>query len=378
MTLTSDDVETIDEDDNETQETILQLLSPVPVHDDYASGMNISSTTDVDSYQILARSLAPFRCATHVTLSLEEQFYKVKNTKLTAYLNVRSKIQKVRGPKFKVIGDQFQIDVPVYEFKLGTVNNVPLYVLFQINSTCKLLRQFEMKINRKAFSKFAICYNKFLTAVIIAAARRMPCDSVTAMSGLPYINFETHGSYNIPTNEWLLYVDNVSEILSETRLSKLCGMQFLRFYMCQHEIRAPREAVLEHLTNMVEFDHDHMDIVQIHRADNLSCFYNDCLINVLIKLDGTGPRSLSGLLGKPTRGRLERFHIAFLKNYGFFNKYCLLHDEPRITFVQVYNAAAKIARPINGHVLPMAILCRMFLNVDDARTSRILGAARRA
>ncbi|CAL1672927.1 unnamed protein product [Lasius platythorax] len=114
-----------------------------------------------------------------------------------------------------------------------------------------------------------------------------------------------------------------------------------------------------------------MDIVQIHRADNLSCNDNDCL---LIKLDGS--RSLSVLFGKPTRGRLERFHIAFLKNYGFFNKYCLLHDEPRITFVQVYNAAAKIARPINGHVLPMAILCRMFLNVDDARTSRIRDSAR--
>jgi len=66
------------------------------------------------------------------------------------------------------------------------------------------------------------------------------------------------------------FARRMSFFLGDTNLSTMCGLQFVRFYVSSHGMRLPKRRAEALLREIVNIDHAHMDVLQIHRADNLS------------------------------------------------------------------------------------------------------------
>lgn len=82
--------------------------------------------------------------------------------------------------------------------------------------------------------------------------------------------------------------------------------------------------------------------------------------NLLVRIGGRGSGSLASKLPKAHVGKLERYRCGFLANYGYFRKHSGLRNEGAVTFIQAYNAAAKMARPTALTSFPTAIFCRLY------------------
>lgn len=122
---------------------------------------------------------------------------------------------------------------------------------------------------------------------------------------------------------------------------------------------------------MANLNDSHVDVVQVHRANQFVCRDGDAII---INIAGSKPDTLSAALRRPIEfkgGKLEKYQVAFLSDYGYFSKYCSFACEtvPRVTFAQAYNAAAKMRRPEFNALLAICLMCRFFerAHVADLR-----------
>jgi len=110
--------------------------------------------------------------------------------------------------------------------------------------------------------------------------------------------------------------------------------------------------------------HDHIDVLQIHHADNIvspergPIFVNlkqSTIFSLNRIFDGAMPLTKS-------KKRVIKYHIGFLHEYGYFHKLGspTWHDHA-ITYVQAYNSAAKMAHPLNSGATACYLLCRGFV-----------------
>lgn len=92
--------------------------------------------------------------------------------------------------------------------------------------------------------------------------------------------------------------------------------------MFNHGMRLDKYAARTLLNNIVDLRHAHLDVVQIHRADVLSCSDGDVL---LIKLSGKNENSLYTLFKSSINisGKIDRYRTGFLTNYGYFRRHAL-------------------------------------------------------
>lgn len=67
----------------------------------------------------------------------------------------------------------------------------------------------------------------------------------------------------------------MAEILTELSIRRVLGMRYIRFYVCHHGLRAPRGTAISIVTHRIIIEHQHVDIVQVHRADQLRCTDGD-------------------------------------------------------------------------------------------------------
>jgi len=99
---------------------------------------------------------------------------------------------------------------------------------------------------------------------------------------------------------------------------------------------------------------------------------------IVVYLAGRGPLTLSAALNGPIKylgGKLERFRIGFLANYGYFCKYTSIPNDDNVTFVQAYNAAAKMARPKQMSLLAISTLCRFYHYAKETQLRQSIAAA---
>lgn len=113
---------------------------------------------------------------------------------------------------------------------------------------------------------------------------------------------------------------------------------------------------------MADVDHPHVDVVQLHRADNLAFSNGD---PVVAKLDGG--RLRSALVGtdsiRMSSNKIDKYKLGFLTNVGCFS----YHGSPSfgdhaVTFAQAYWSAAKMARPRNSGFVAAYALCRGYVH----------------
>lgn len=166
------------------------------------------------------------------------------------------------------------------------------------------------------------------------------------------------GTYHLPASEFADYSAHLADVMQDGSLRRECGIDFLRFYQCQHGMRLPCGQLAKEADTIADADHPHIDVVQLHRADTLTAANSeDCL---MVRIGGRGRGTLQSLLPSTFAGRLAKYRAGFLADFGHFRKHCTLPDESAVTFIQAYNAAAKMARPTAMTLFAAALLCHMF------------------
>lgn len=287
---------------------------------------------------------------------------RTKNDKLDVYLRV------VRPP------GNFSEKTPLLEFQLGDVDGRALFVAFQLEPNAPILAGYSEKKSDKSPGRNVVARRLFLEKIMSEAARRMKGTSFTAQSGLPNQWMAVDGSFHIPATEFPEYCDHLAAILEEVSCRSECGIAFLRFYTCSHGMRLACHVAPPAITAIADVDHPHIDVVQVHRADQLLAPHHD---NMVVRIGGRGKGTLSSKLPRAYTGKLERYRCGYLSNYGYFRKHCSLRDEPSVTFVQAYNAAVKKARPTAMTSFVSAVFCRPFVSMpryEDATRTAVKSA----
>jgi len=259
-----------DEDTSSSEDpSIVDKLSPIPVRLDYASGDNLQWQGDIDSILVCARTPLPFTNKRSFTLQMNDNKIKrCRNVKLTSYLCQRPLGR--RRPAYRGLDQRTLPDRPWYEFPLGNFAGDPLYVLFQLNTSAGVFCNASEYATRKNVGRLTIARNLFLREVVARAARMMSIESNVARTGLPWKIHLVEDTYNIPHHEWPEFASNMAEIMTNISLPHVTGMGTVRFYRCQHGTRTPRQTALEILEETATIEHAHIDVVQVHVADEVT------------------------------------------------------------------------------------------------------------
>lgn len=103
-----------------------------------------------------------------------------------------------------------------------------------------------------------------------------------------------------------------------------------------------------------------MDVVQIHRADEIAASIGKALF-VDTSTSNRGKLSIDEIFETSSRGSRERtsvFNVVFLKRYGYFARYATLkRSNGLVTHVQAYHPAGKTTIPRGTNFLAMCAMC---------------------
>lgn len=166
------------------------------------------------------------------------------------------------------------------------------------------------------------------------------------------------------------FAANVTERLRKIHLRDDCGMMCVRFYCCEHSLRLPKEVALAFINNIVDVDYRHVNVIQIHRADNLRFDHDDQDV-ILTKLYGRRTKLISRLFIGFVRlaCKLEKYRVVFLSDYGYFNCHASSFSwgpDHVVTFTQAYSLPAKMILPPNVGLIAAHVICRGYANGDKA------------
>lgn len=118
-------------------------------------------------------------------------------------------------------------------------------------------------------------------------------------------------------------------------LRRKCGITFLRYYIAQHGLRMPKELARRNLNEMVLLEHVELEVLQIHRADNMrvdAAAAVEVDVILLCKLDGGvwDEASLISMyhiaiyLSNPSDdARTLKYRTGFLANMGYYRRYAV-------------------------------------------------------
>lgn len=338
---------------------ILEFLNPRYVDFDYASGFDVEVSGDIDSFLVCSYTMEPFLCRYNYVINTKiGRIMRSQNTKLTMYMNKRKDFGLRLQRDFEPVSDTITRNGVWYEFELGKIDNRQLFVVFQIDEKCRFLRDCPVRSTYEEEGRLKECVSAFVSKFIARAARLLDKNCETARGGFRYIMHDVDRSYNVMSKDYYNFCRLLSNVIRTKSLRKSCGMTCVRFYQAQHGLRLEKAMVENLLKEVVDVQHPYMDILQIHRADTMSCPDGDVL---LIKLDGREDDSLLGMFRNSINiiGRIDRYRTGFLSNYGYFRR----HASPNInnytvTYVQAYSSGAKMARPSDSGYIESYVVCR--------------------
>jgi len=136
-------------------------------------------------------------------------------------------------------------------------------------------------------------------------------------------------------------------------------MTCVRFYVGFHGLRLCKTRARLLLDSVVDLEHAHVDVLQVHRANTLRCPDGDVL---LIKLDGSD--SLAGLYREAVNiaGKTNKYTTGFLVNYGYFRRHALpASANDVVTYAQAYNSGAKMTKSTDSGFVAAFVACRGYV-----------------
>lgn len=230
-----------------------------------------------------------------------------------------------------------------------------------------MLRQVPARATEQHESRSQVSARKFMRHVL-RACKELREDAETARGGAAYVRHYVDREYRVFQRDYRDFAQRFTDVLERIDLREVCGITFLRFYMAQHELRLDKSQAQNMLQRMLDVDHRHMDVAQIHRAhtlvpSNRAANTDDDEGVLLVKLSGRVAKdldSLAALLRDCVRldDKIDKYRAGFLNSYGFFCRHAAGCDYSQrfVTFVQAYNTSAKMARPDDsGYLLSLVV-----------------------
>jgi hypothetical protein len=130
-----------------------------------------------------------------------------------------------------------------YEFRLGTIDNRYLFVLFQIDERCTFMRSLPVRTTVDEEGRLRECCSNFILKFILRAARLLDKNCDTAKGGIRYVMQYVDRGYNIMSRDFGDFCRLLSIVLRTRSLCKSYGMTCVRFYVAQHGMRLESKIV---------------------------------------------------------------------------------------------------------------------------------------
>lgn len=207
--------------------------------------------------------------------------------------------------------------------------------------------------------RLRVCASAFIKEIIMRAAKLLDDDTETARAGIKYYRHGSNRSYSVFKTDFPIFAQYLTFVLQDRSLREACGMTCVRFYTDLHGLRLDKESAHSTLNSIVEINHSHIDVLQIHRADVLQC---DEYSAIVIKMTGRqDPRSLAALYRDAVNlsGKIDRYKTGFLADFDYFRRHASPPMENHIvTYAQAYSSAAKMARPTDCGFVPTYVISR--------------------
>jgi len=243
------------------------------------------------------------------------------------------------------------------------VDGRPVFAAFQTNLDCPFFRDVPVRSTFAEEGRLRAACTAFINGIVLPAARRIPVSALTARTGLTSVERDVDRTYTVYRRDYATFAANLTAMLAEVDLRQACGIDCIRFYVCRHGLRLEKSRARALLDAVVDVDHHHVDLLQVHRADTLSFKDDDDDDGsaLLVKLDGRDERSLLSVFrgGVAITSRTDRYRTGYLYRYGYFDRHASIPREDNlVTYVQAYNSAAKMARPRDCGLAPAYAFCR--------------------
>ncbi|XP_011691096.1 PREDICTED: uncharacterized protein LOC105452019 [Wasmannia auropunctata] len=345
------------------QHEALRPLNATVVDMNSASGQGLEIRTDIGSILVSGTTLQPFRCSYFSKIHTRPAKIAVcMNTKFTRYLSQRDRYD-IQRPHFSTSHNNIEPCATWYEFQCFEIDSHPLFAVFQLDHTSPLFDDMpEYTTCEEEGRLVRVATTAFMHKIMLRAARMLRTDTPTAKTDLKYVLYDVQRSFNVIRREYCSYVRKITKCLLATDLRKKCGISDIRFYMYLHGVRLPKSNARKLLSDMIDIDHDHVDVIQIYRADTLT-FKNDDPI--VVKLTGRGSDSIASFFeGSIDSQSTQRYYVGFTADYGYFTRYAsppfLNHA---ITFVQACHEAT-MEKSANSGLLGAFAICRGYADAN--------------
>jgi len=302
----------------------MALLDPTPLSVNDPQPFQLENN-DIDSLMMATTSLEPFHCRMYaVFYTRPQRVLRCRNTKLTAYLERRHDLfGPLRSPSLSARPDKAKYDRIWYEFQVGAIDKRELFVLFQLRPPTI---QFEKRQSgREDDGLLRMSCQAFIKRILFAAIHDINKNTFTARGGAPYLRYDVTRAYRVMAIDYRDVARRVSEILANKNLLELCYMSCVRFYICEHGMRLEKPMAAAVLADTVDMTHEHFDVLQVHRADNIVSpergpifvWLKDAKSIFSLKkiFDGAVPLTKS-------QKKVYKYHIGFLDEYGYFYQHC--------------------------------------------------------
>jgi len=205
--------------------------------------------------------------------------------------------------------------------------------------------------------------------VIARATRRLDVNSESARADSKFIAYVSR-IYKIMCADYDKFAEQVADILLTTDVSRTYGMNRVRFYIWHHGTRLEKERANSYMSRKVDVNHPHVDVIRIHRADNLSFDDEDPIV---VKLNGSGYDSIPSLFadsvnfGRWNSVKTDRFRTGFLNDYCYFARNSSPPSESHtviVTHVQACSSSAKMIRFADVGLVAAYVICHGYKTCD--------------
>lgn len=155
-----------------------------------------------------------------------------------------------------------------YDCRIAVIDGRSVYLAFQINPRLVFFRDKDRNQLRAAI-------DAFMVHIVLHAARRLPRFTYTSRHGVRHYTYSVKREYNVYKADYNDFVRAVTEMLTIINLPKTCGMIAVRFYTCKHGLRLNKTLARFYTERIVDKSHPHVDVLQLHVADELHCRGDD-------------------------------------------------------------------------------------------------------
>jgi len=190
-----------------------------------------------------------------------------QNIKLTRYFRKRTSFPLKHLPVYThgYRENAFATD-KWFECCLGSIDDRKVWLIFQMDVNSEFYMDIPLsdRTEDRQDSHLRAACSAFMLHVVTRAAREIPIESETTQTGFRFVQYDVDRTYSVMQTDFASFAKRCFSL--RIQISVMCGLQFVRFYVSSHGMRLSKKRAEILLHDIVNVDHAHLDVLQVHRA----------------------------------------------------------------------------------------------------------------